>query len=396
MQTVVLELKLRLLNRTKAVWLAKLADEFTACVRFHLGRILALGTTHATAVHRDCYRQARERFRLPASTIQQARDKALAAYRAYLNRKKNDRRARPPTFRRGLPLRLAVENLKILPACGMIRVSTLDGFLWLPMIVPPCFAAAVARPHGVSEVVRRGHDWYLMLAVTAEDVPSPAGERPQFGVDLGLARVAVLAGPGIARFFDGQPLRFIRARFFRYRQALAKKRKIGMIKRFQGKESRWTTSANHRISRQIVEIVARAGGVLHVEWLTGIRERCQGTAKVRRMLHCWPFGQLLDFIAYKARLAGVEVIRVDPRKTSQTCCRCGHAERGNRPHQALFRCQACGYTVHADLNAARVIAAGGASFGRVGGVTPPVPDRPGEAGKRGVVARPFLGVTATS
>jgi len=77
---------------------------------------------------------------------------------------------------------------------------------------------------------------------------------------------------------------------------------------------------------------------------------------------------LSDPIKYKARLAGVEVIAIDPRKTSQTCSRCGHCQRGNRPRQAVFRCQACGYTI---LNAARVIAAGGAGSVGVGGVTPP-------------------------
>jgi transposase len=89
------------------------------------------------------------------------------------------------------------------------------------------------------------------------------------------------------------------------------------------------------------------------------------------MLHSWAFGQLREFLEYKARLAGIKVVKVDPRQTSQTCCRCGHRERGNRPRQAEFRCKRCGYTIHADLNGARVIAAGGACFVSTGGVTPP-------------------------
>ncbi|MBV8319034.1 MAG: transposase [Planctomycetaceae bacterium] len=128
---------------------------------------------------------------------------------------------------------------------------------------------------------------------------------------------------------------------------------------------------NHDISRKIVDIVARARGVLHIERLTGIRERCKGTVKVRRMLHSWPFAQLLSFLRYKAARAGVEVVEEDPRHTSQRCSRCGHTERGNRPRQALFRCKRCGYEVHADLNAARNLAARGACSPGVGGVTPP-------------------------
>jgi IS605 OrfB family transposase len=372
MQTVVLKLKMRLLNRTKSERLSALRDEFTACVRFHLERILALKTTDATEIHRDCYRQARERFPgLMASTLQQARDKAVAAYRSYIERRKRDRRAQPPTFRRPLPLRLAAENLRVFPDQGVVRVSTPEGFLWLPIGIPSCFAGAVGLAHAVSEIIGKGHDWFLMLAVKREDVPVHAGERPHFGVDLGLANLAVLAGPSVARFFDGKPLRYVRGRYSRLRQALQQKRKIGMVKRSKGKESRWTRAMNHQVSRAIVNVVAKAGGVLHVERLTGIRERCQATKKVRRMLHSWPFAQLQEFLKYKAALAGVPVIEEDPRHTSQRCSQCGHTERGNRSKQASFACKACGYRCHADLNAARNLAARGASPPGVGGVTPP-------------------------
>lgn len=372
MQTCVLKIKLRSPNHGKADRLTALADEFTACVRFHWERIATLETTDTTEIHRDCYREARERFPgLPASTLQQARDKAVAAYRSYLERKKRDRRAKPPTFRRTLPLRLAVENLRVFADKAVVRVSTPDGFLWLPLVIPACFAEAIKLPHAVSEVVRKGKDWFLMLAVKSPDVPTPDGERPHFGIDLGLANLAVLAGPGIVKFFDGKPLRYVRGRYFRYRRALQEKRKVGMVKRSRGKESRWAASENHRITRIIVDIVAKAGGVLHIERLTGIRERCKGTAKVNRMIAGWPFAQFGEFLRYKAAKAGVEVVEEDPRHTSQRCSKCGHTERGNRTRQDRFKCKACGFEAHADYNAARNLAARGACSPSVGGVTPP-------------------------
>jgi putative transposase len=372
MQTVVLKIKLRTPNLGKAQRLAALADEFTACVRFHWERIAILKTTDTTEIHRDCYREARGRFPgLPAMTLQQARDKAVSAYRGYLERKKRDRRCKPPTFRRTLPLRLAVDNLRLFVNKAVVRLSTPDGFLWLPLIIPTCFLDRLTLKHAVSEIVRKGKDWFLMLAVKSPDVPVQEGDRPHFGLDLGLANLAVLAGPNIVKFFDGKPLRYVRGRYFRYRQTLQVKRKVGMVKRSKGKESRWATNENHRVSRIIVDLVFQAGGVLHVERLTGIRERCKGTAKIRRMLHSWPFAKLLQFIRYKAAALGVEVIEEDPRHTSQRCSRCGHTERGNRSRQDRFKCKACGYESHADLNAARNLAAKGAcSFG-VGGVTPP-------------------------
>ena len=191
-----------------------------------------------------------------------------------------------------------------------------------------------------------------MLAVKTEEVPGHDG--PHFGLDLGLANLAVLSGPGVVRFFDGKALRYTRGRYFRYRQALQRKRKTGMVKRSKGRESRWVRCENHRVSRQIVDTVAAHGGVLHVEKLLGIRYRTKKARKVGRMLHAWPFAQLLGFICYKAALSGIQIVEEDPRHTSQRCSRCRHTERGNRPRQAAFRCKACGYEVHADLNAAPI------------------------------------------
>jgi transposase len=73
------------------------------------------------------------------------------------------------------------------------------------------------------------------------------------------------------------------------------------------------------------------------------------------VLHSWAFFQLRAFIAYKAALAGVRVVLVNPAYTSQTCSRCGHREQANRRSQARFLCVQCGYACHADLNAAENI-----------------------------------------
>jgi IS605 OrfB family transposase len=343
---------------------------FTDAVRLHLDAAYSCPTPTVSSLHAACYRDARERFALPASTIQQARDKALSIFRSVRTRRRNGRKTSQPRVRRALPLRLAVENLCVFPERSVLRLTTPDGFLWLPIIIPEVWRELIGLPHAVSEIVRRGHDWYLMLAVKSEDVPTQDG--PHFGLDLGVANLAVLSGPGVVRFFDGKPLRYVRGRYFRYRQALQKKRKTGMVKRSKGRESRWVRNENHRVSREIIDRVAVQGGVLHVEKLLGIRDRTKLTRKVNRLVHSWPFAQLLDFIHYKAALAGVQVIEEDPRHTSQQCSRCGHTERGNRARQALFRCKACRYEIHADLNAARNLAARGACSSGVGSVTEPL------------------------
>ena len=57
----------------------------------------------------------------------------------------------------------------------------------------------------------------------------------------------------------------------------------------------------------------------------------------------------------KAKLAGVSVVLVDPRHTSQTCNKCTHVARENRESQAIFKCVSCGHFDNADVNAAKNI-----------------------------------------
>ncbi|WP_182877063.1 RNA-guided endonuclease InsQ/TnpB family protein [Microbispora sp. H10670] len=64
------------------------------------------------------------------------------------------------------------------------------------------------------------------------------------------------------------------------------------------------------------------------------------------------WGVFLRVLAHKAESAGRELIAVNPACTSRTCPRCGYCAKENRVTQAAFRCQACGHTAHADINAA--------------------------------------------
>jgi transposase len=60
------------------------------------------------------------------------------------------------------------------------------------------------------------------------------------------------------------------------------------------------------------------------------------------------------------------VEKIRPAFTSQRCSACGHVDANSRESQARFACTACGYACHADVNAARNIAAGHAVTARGG------------------------------
>src|SRR5262249_18287116 len=126
-----------------------------------------------------------------------------------------------------------------------------------------------------------------------------------------------------------------------------------------GRQRRFQAKTNHEISKKIVAKAKALGVGIAMEDLSKIRGRVEPTAskKMRRRLGNWSFFQLRTFLVYKAVAAGVPVVFVDPKYSSQTCSECGHREKSNWKDQAHFECQACGHQAHADLNAARNIRA---------------------------------------
>ncbi len=112
---------------------------------------------------------------------------------------------------------------------------------------------------------------------------------------------------------------------------------------------------NHCISKRIVSKAQRTGSGIAMEDLSGIRGRTRVRRRQRRTMHSWSFNQLRRFVLYKAALAGVPVVFVDPRNTSRTCIECGHIDKRNRPNRDTFHCCSCGFSGAADSIAAENI-----------------------------------------
>src|SRR5262249_3803 len=123
-----------------------------------------------------------------------------------------------------------------------------------------------------------------------------------------------------------------------------------------GREARFQKDTNHCISKALVKKAVAARKALALEDLSGIRERITVRRAHRYERHSWAFFQLPAYIAYKPACAGILMVLVDPRNTSRTCSMCGHCDKANRKSQAEFSCQRCGYSAHADYDAARNIA----------------------------------------
>jgi putative transposase len=152
---------------------------------------------------------------------------------------------------------------------------------------------------------------------------------------------------------SGSKVNNIRCRSLRWKlQKKCSRSARRKLKQLSGKEARFATDVNHCISKQIVAEAKGTQRGIALEELKGIHDRVTVRKKQRATLRNWSFHQLRAFLTYKAALAGVLLVAVDPRNSSRECSHCGHTAKENRKTQDKFACVQCGFALHADVNAA--------------------------------------------
>lgn len=201
---------------------------------------------------------------------------------------------------------------------------------------------------GEWDLVQRRGTWFLIATC---DLPEPEVSEPVdfIGVDRGIVNLATTS---YAVNYQGRGLTRHRAWCARKRAELQKKRTRSATRRLARrthKEQRHATHVNHKISKEIVSVAQRTGRGIAVEELDGIRERVRLRRNQRGTFSSWPFHQLGQHLAYKARQAGVAFLEVDAHHTSQRCPRCGHTEKANRPTRDDFSCRRCGLAGPSDV-----------------------------------------------
>jgi transposase len=241
----------------------------------------------------------------------------------------------------------------------------------------------------------RAGRWHVAFAAIPEPVQGP-GTGEVVGIDRGVKVGAALS--------TGEMLTVPRlrgreaARLLRLERKLARAKR-GSNRRRDVKAQIARTKAREADRRkdwaeQASTDIARRFDVIRVEDLNikGMTRSARGTAEqpgknvaakagLNREIGRSGWGRLVERLEDKAP---GRVRKVPPAYTSQRCSACGHTARENRESQAVFLCTACGYACNADVNAARVIAAGHA-----------VNARGGDAVRRPVNREPQLALLAS-
>jgi len=200
---------------------------------------------------------------------------------------------------------------------------------------------------------RKADGWYLLVSCDLGEVTVEPSSNPPVGIDLGLISFIATS--------DGDTIDAPRL----YRQAQAKlwraQRHLARCKRGSqrrkkaaqrvAKHHQHVANARKDFHHKTARALVNAHGLIAVEDLN-----IRGIARSRlaKSTHDAGWGQFLNILTHKAASAGVQVVAVNPRNTSQACSACGVLVSKGLSVR-LHRCPDCGYTADRDVNAAKNI-----------------------------------------
>lgn len=331
-------------------------ERFNAAAEWLAGEAHARKIANKFVLQKLFYAELRKRFGLPADTAIRCLAQVVECY-------KRDKKKRPH-FRKHAGVPFSMNRNISFKGPDRVSISTLEG----RAIVPFLMGAYQREQFGWSKgqcdlVLRKDGKWFLLVTVDVPDgTPTPTTDF--IGVDLGSVNILVDSDEKV---YPSDKVEAKRVVCFAQCRAIGKKTKNANRSQRRSchratirlgiKEGRYRKDVNHCIAKELVAKAKDTKRGIALENLKGIRDRIQFRKRQRAKMGGWAFSQLRLFVEYKAKLAGVSVVLVDPRNSSRTCSVCGHCEKANRQSQSEFECLACGHKSLADFNAARIIRA---------------------------------------
>lgn len=237
-----------------------------------------------------------------------------------------------------------------------------------------------ATTMGTARLVRNRHNkWFFHVPVDVP-APKPNGDGTNAGVDVNLKdlTIAVSIPTKKKQLILNEPS----VEYRRYREHL-RREKLGHqthtsvgrrsghgrtkkhepVTKSRSAEQRWVDTLIRQRMRQVVDfLIEHDVSTVRIEDLSGIREttsyhkaRSNRQKKHNRRMSQWPFFKIQLYLQQAAEMAGIEVVKIEPRFTSKMCSNC-HQIHNNSRNGKNFKCRLCGYERHADLNAANNIA----------------------------------------
>lgn len=300
------------------------------------------------SLHKEVYYAIKETYHLSSQLVVRATSKVADAYK--LNRKKQR------YFRE---FGAITYDSRILSYNAAISVCSISLVGSREKMAYTCYRPQLMQyAKGEADLVYIKDKFYLYQTIDTPDEEEEDAEN-FLGVDMGITDIVSLSdGTNIS----SDKVKDIRNRYNKVRASVQSKGTRNchkLLKRLKGRERRFATIINHRISKQLVAKAKEEHKGIAVEDLKNIRWGINSKKRnktFRRRSNSWSFYQLRSFLEYKCKAAGIKIVAIPPAYTSQTCHECGHIGVRKGKH---FHCTHCGNVADADVNAALNIATWG-------------------------------------
>ncbi|MDJ0534417.1 MAG: transposase [Xenococcaceae cyanobacterium MO_207.B15] len=205
-------------------------------------------------------------------------------------------------------------------------------------------------PGAVSLVWNRGFELHIKKEVQLESKKTTGNKAT---IDLGEIHIcAVTTNTGQGLIVSGRGIRSLKrqrnvalAKLSR-KQLLCTKysqrwKKLQKAKnKFCLRNSRQIKEYRHQATRQVVEFCKTHDvDTVFIGNPDGVRKKNCGRCHNQRMTQ-WEYGQDIDYLRYKFKMAGISVLIGNERGTSSTCPECGHR---HKPKGRTWNCPKCSY-----------------------------------------------------
>jgi hypothetical protein len=209
---------------------------------------------------------------------------------------------------------------------------------------------------------KRETGWWLTLSYDVVVTAQTAPNAPVVGIDVGIANFVTTSTGKHYGTFHGR----LRERQKRDREKRRRKAKLRKCLEKKGVKKLPSTSSKsgQRLARHVRQEINRAvnqcfaeheGAQIAYEHLSVATMKFKARA-MNAYMRASNLAHIPEQIAWNAAKRGIQATRVKSAYSSQECSVCHYPDRANRPDQQTFCCVVCGYSTHADLNAALNIA----------------------------------------
>lgn len=197
-----------------------------------------------------------------------------------------------------------------------------------------------------------GH-WYVVFVCDTGDVTAEPSENPAIGIDLGLKSFLVtsegeaVVAPKLYRKAQAKLRRSQRSVARKKRGGANRRKEVEKLAKIHAHVANQRKDFHHKTAKSLVD---GYGVVAHEDLnIKGIVR----SLRLAKSTHDAGWAGFLTILKHKAESAGVSVIGVNPRHTTQTCSRCGCLPTVPIGLSVrVYTCEHCQFTLDRDWNAA--------------------------------------------